>query len=77
MSTTNHNQFVATALALPEADRAELASRLLASLDPPGNEVTATAFGEELHRRVAGFRDGSIDSLSLDEVRAATKSRTS
>ena len=59
-----------SALALPQAERAQLALQLLESLDPPGEETSAEQFGAELRERVEAYRRGEIESLSVDETRS-------
>jgi putative addiction module component (TIGR02574 family) len=69
MSISQH-QFLETALSLPATDRADLAFRLLQSLDKPGEEISAEEFGAELHRRFEGYRSGTIKAVDLQEARA-------
>lgn len=66
-----------SALALPQSERADLAFLLLESLDPPGKELSANEFGDELRRRVAEHRSGRDDGLSLEDVRAEMARRLS
>ena len=67
--------FLETALALPQSQRADLAFRLLQSLDPPGEEISAEQFASQLHERIESARSGNIKSLSLDEVRGVVEKR--
>jgi hypothetical protein len=43
----------------------------------PGEEISSTAFGEELHARIEAYRREEIESYSLEEVRAEMESRRS
>jgi putative addiction module component (TIGR02574 family) len=69
MSTLG-NPLFETALALPQAERADLAFQLLQRLERPGAAVSADEFGAELKARVEAHRRGESESLSLDEARA-------
>ena len=71
------DQLFEFALSLPQADRADLVFRLLQSLVPPGDEVSAAEFGAELHERIAAHRRGEIPSYSLDETRTIIQQRLS
>lgn len=64
------NQLIESALSLPQADRADLALQLLRSLTPPSNKITDDEFSGQLHDRIARYRTGEVDSLSLEESRA-------
>lgn len=56
----------AAVLALPEAERARLAARILASLDE-SPEVEA-AWVSEVRDRLAAFRRGEIGTVSAKDV---------
>ena len=62
-------KLLAQALALSDAERAELAHELLESLAPP-NAVSEDddAFRAELERRADEVRAGDVEGLSIDEV---------
>jgi putative addiction module component (TIGR02574 family) len=62
-------------LSLPQSERAELAFQLLQSLDPPGQPTAAEEFGSELERRAEAYRNGSLESVSLDEARNEIRKR--
>jgi putative addiction module component (TIGR02574 family) len=68
-------EFFDTALSLPQSDRADLAFRLLQSLEQPGEEITSDEFGAELHDRLAAYRRGELKSYSLEETRAEIQKR--
>ena len=57
------------ALDLPPDERADLARRLLLSLDDPSEEELAETWLEEAKRRAGEIDRGEIDSISADEVR--------
>lgn len=66
------------ALALPEADRAELAAALLASLGPePESDQTAVdeAWAAELERRAAALDSGDDPGVPLGEALREARER--
>jgi putative addiction module component (TIGR02574 family) len=60
----------AAALALPERQRLELASELIASVDEPEDEGWQDAWLEELDRREQAVRQGGPEGSEWSEVRA-------
>ena len=68
---TAHSDVVAAALTLPRAERAELAHKLLVSLDEPfdGPEVVETEWNAEILRRLRNIESGATVGIPLDEVR--------
>lgn len=66
--TTDFGSVASAALSLPEAERAELAARLLNSLDGPPDEDAEEAWKAEIARRAA---DGGAATVPWAEVRAA------
>ena len=65
----------AAAMELPSGQRAELATRLIASLEGDGDEDGApaeagAAWAAEIRRRVAEVRAGTVELLPADEVLA-------
>lgn len=60
------------ALKLSERDRAELASSLLRSLDPPQAwpDDTGEAFERELRERIDAVNSGNANLLDMDEAMA-------
>ena len=56
------------ALELPEADRAELARDLVASLDGPGDADVADAWDKEILRRLAEIDAGTAELIDRDEL---------
>jgi putative addiction module component (TIGR02574 family) len=53
---------------LPEAERAELAVRLIDSLDPGNDDDVEAAWGEEIRRRVDDLEHGRARSIPWAEV---------
>jgi putative addiction module component (TIGR02574 family) len=72
---TVHPDVFDAALALPQAERAELAHQLLASLDEPADDpaVVAAEWTAEIERRVGGIAAGDTEGISCDEVRKQFK----
>ena len=73
----SQDQFLETALSLPQSERADLAFQLLQSLDQPGEVVSSEEFGSELRGRIEAHRRGEIGSFSLEEARAIIQQRLS
>ena len=64
------------ALELSVRDRAALAHRLIASLDEgPDDDPTEVelAWEEEIHRRLAAYRSGEVQTISADDVFSKTR----
>ena len=61
------------ALQLPETQRAELAHKLLLSLESQSEAEIAQLWRNEAVRRAADIDSGVVKTLSADEVRAAAK----
>lgn len=62
MQTTSPASVIGLALALPEADRLQIAAELLASVKPPGVlSVEDPAFADEIRRRCAAIDAGTAE----------------
>ena len=57
------------ALALPEAERAILAERLLETLSPPGEELTDDELEAELDRRFEEYRRDPSVGIPWSEIK--------
>ena len=55
---------------LPEADRAELAGRLLETLHGEPDAEVEAAWAEEIERRVRQLDSGEVKTIPWEEVRA-------
>ena len=55
---------------LPAEDRAELAGRLLESIEEPADEGVEEAWAAEIERRIADYRAGKVKTIPWAEVRA-------
>jgi len=62
-------KLLSDALALSDADRAELAAELIESLDRQVDEDTAAAWQQEIEHRVAELDDGSVQAIPWTEAR--------
>lgn len=60
---------------LPEADRAELAGRLLETLQGEPDEGVEAAWAEEVERRVRQIDSGEVSTISWEQVRAKLYAR--
>lgn len=65
----------AEALELPLTARAELASRLLESLDDLSEEENDQLWAQEAERRYAEYKAGNIEAVPADEVFARLRAR--
>jgi putative addiction module component (TIGR02574 family) len=61
-------QVLKEALSLPPAERAEIADRLLSSLDPPSQERMDVLWRKEAEERLDAFDHGEIKAISAKEI---------
>jgi putative addiction module component (TIGR02574 family) len=61
-------QVLKEALSLPAAERAEIAERLLSSLDPPSQVGIDALWGKEAEERLDAFDRGEIKAIPAKEV---------
>ena len=54
---------------LPERDRAALAGLLIESLDPQADSEVEAAWEREIGRRITELDDGSVETVSWEDVR--------
>ena len=66
---------LADALRLDPKGRAELARELLASLDDPADTDAASAWADEIRRRVAALDSGSAELESWDDATGRNRAR--
>ena len=62
------------ALNLPEAQRAQLAHRLLLSLETQSEREVAQQWRMEATRRAAEIDSGTVEAVSAEDVRVVAKS---
>ena len=65
----NLKQIEGEALHLSEEERAELAQKLLISLDSPSENEISEAWLKEAQRRARELDEGTIQPISSDEVK--------
>ncbi len=65
---TKLDEVITAALQLGIEERAELADRLLLSLDEPSEAEVERLWLEEAERRLKEFRSGKVRSIPADEV---------
>ena len=69
-------KLLAEAMGLPAEDRAELASRLIESLDEGAEDPDAAeAWAREIERRVREVDEGRVQLIPWEEVRARLRAR--
>ncbi len=61
-------QVLKEALSLPPDERAEIAERLLSSLDPPSREEIDALWGIEAEERLDAFDGGHIKAVPAKQV---------
>ena len=69
MSTTTKEQLLSHILELPEPERAELAQKLIKSLDAPADKDVESAWDQEIVRRIAQIDSGQAKLLDREEFR--------
>ncbi len=66
---TETERLLTEALNLPERDRADLATRLLESLEGPADSEVDEAWAKEIERRCAALDSGDAVTSDWNEVR--------
>lgn len=66
---TRHDRLLAEALDLPERERADLAARLIESLDGVADADVDAAWAAEIERRCAALDSGQAVSSDWSDVR--------
>jgi putative addiction module component (TIGR02574 family) len=66
--TTSVDRIVELALALTREERANLADRLVESLDPLDDEQVRSLWALEAKRRVEELRSGAVEAIPAEEV---------
>jgi putative addiction module component (TIGR02574 family) len=72
--TTNTEEVLKEALALPAIERANLVDRLLSSLDQPDKTIDEI-WRKEIEARIAAYEEGKAETVSVKEVLAKYKKR--
>lgn len=71
----NVEELFREAAGLPEAERAELAGKLLESIEGEPEEGVEAAWAEEVERRVRQIEAGEVKTIPWEEVRAKLHAR--
>jgi putative addiction module component (TIGR02574 family) len=71
--STDIQEIIDRALSLPPADKALVVDKLLSSLDQPDETVDAL-WRKEVEDRVRAYQEGTLKSVSLEEVLAKYRS---
>ncbi|MDA1051581.1 MAG: addiction module protein [Planctomycetota bacterium] len=66
--STEGQQFLEAALALPDSERAEIAARLIRSLESEPSDDVDAAWAAEIERRICSIDDGSAKLIPWDDV---------
>ncbi|MBB3208735.1 MULTISPECIES: addiction module protein [Pirellulaceae] len=74
---TQSQQLLATALGMPESDRATLAASLLRSLDPADDPQADAAWAAEIQRRIESIDNGTAELRPWDDVMSEMRQRRS
>jgi putative addiction module component (TIGR02574 family) len=69
------NDWMNLLVVLPPSDRAEIAQRLIESLDEPADPAWETAWAEELKKRAERLKNGSVKGIPFDEVMASLRQK--
>lgn len=72
--TDTTERLLSEALDLPEMERAELAARLIESLEPPTDDDVDAAWAAEIERRCAAIDSGTAVTSDWSEVRRRIES---
>lgn len=67
--TTDAIKLLEDALGLPDNDRADIAARLIDSLDQHADDDAESAWDTEIARRIADMDDGSVKLIPWPEAR--------
>ena len=73
--TRHVKELLEEAVALPEADRAELAGRLLETLEGDPDPDVEVAWATEIERRVREIDSGKVQTIPWEQVRAELYAR--
>jgi putative addiction module component (TIGR02574 family) len=69
------NDWLKLLVMLPPADRAEIAERLLDSLDEPADPDWKTAWRSELEKRAERMKSGAVKGIPFDEVMTSLRKK--
>ena len=75
MIMTQPERILRAALSLPEADRADIADRLLLSLDAADQREVDALWAQEAESRIEAYESGEFEAIPGDEVLAGVRAR--
>lgn len=67
--TEETSQLLQAALRLPESERADLAVKLIESLDPPSGDDGEAVWSQEILQRIEELRTGQLKAVPWSEAR--------
>lgn len=67
--TEETSQLLQAALRLPESERADLAVKLIESLDPPKGDDAEAVWSQEILQRIDELRMGQVKAVPWPEAR--------
>ena len=71
----NARRLLEQALRLPEADRAEIAGRLLQSIEPETEADVEAAWRQEIEARIAAIDAGESETVPGEEVHSQLRAK--
>ena len=66
--TASREQVLEDALSLPPSERAEIAERILSSLDLVSQQENDRLWAQEVEKRIDAYERGEIKAVPADEV---------
>ena len=69
------NDWMNLLVVLPPDDRAEIARRLIESLDEPADPDWETAWADELKKRAERMKTGAVKGIPFDDVMASLRQK--
>lgn len=75
--TTKAEGVLKLALELPDGERAEIAAKLIESLEPEGREEVQAAWSEEIASRVAAIDSGEAQFVTWEDLKDLLSRRRS
>ncbi len=73
--STQSEDLLQSALALPDSDRAELAASLIRSLDTQSDDDVDAAWAAEIQRRIESIDNGEVKLIPWDDVMREMRDR--
>jgi putative addiction module component (TIGR02574 family) len=77
MSHADIDTVLGQALRMPEEERAEIAEKLIASLEDSPDSAVEEAWQEEVARRIRDLESGAVVGIPWEEVRRRLRDKAS